>query len=227
MSGLKRGRENEADASGGLLRRALAGDAGAFDELFGRDRAAVHRAVARRMGPSLKGRLDPSDVVQETHVEAFRRLEDFAGRRPMPFRTWLICTALQQVARLRQHATARRRDLGRERPLGRSPASATSSTAGAPAAAELAIPAAGPTPSRHAEARDAAARLHAVLGALPGPDRTILAMRTFEGLSYEEAAARLGIEPAAARKRYGRALLRLRASLIAEGLTESTLWINT
>jgi RNA polymerase sigma factor (sigma-70 family) len=75
---------------------------------------------------------------------------------------------------------------------------------------------------RHRSAsRDEASRLHAVLGRLPDRDRAILGMRTFEGLSYEEAACRLGIEPAAARKRYGRALLRLRASLLAEGQTES------
>ena len=48
-------------------------------------------------------------------------------------------------------------------------------------------------------------------------------MRAFEGLTYEQAGARLGIDPAAARKRYGRALLRLRTLLFAEGLPESHL----
>jgi RNA polymerase sigma-70 factor (ECF subfamily) len=88
------------------------------------------------------------------------------------------------------------------------------------------LAAGGPTPSRQAATREVAGRLHAVLDRLPEPDRTILAMRTLEGLSYEEVAARLAIEPAAARQRYGRALLRLRASLLAEGLTESTLWTD-
>jgi RNA polymerase sigma-70 factor, ECF subfamily len=214
---------DDPDESGGLLRRALDGDASACDELFGRHRAALHRVVARRLGPSLRGRLDPSDVVQEAHVEALERLEEFAGRRPMPFRSWLIRTALQRVAKLRRHATAARRDLGRERPLAM-PGAADGSSSPGWDARSIAVPADGPTPSQQAATRDAAARLHAVLHRLPEPDRAILAMRTFEGLSYDEAAARLEIEPAAARKRYGRALLRLRASLIAEGLTESTLW---
>ena len=78
--------------------------------------------------------------------------------------------------------------------------------------------------ARHrAATRDEADRLHVVLDQLTGPDRAILGMRTCEGLSYEEAATRLGIEPAAARRRYGRALLRLRASLLAGGQTESNL----
>jgi DNA-directed RNA polymerase specialized sigma24 family protein len=48
-------------------------------------------------------------------------------------------------------------------------------------------------------------------------------MRNYEGLSYEEAAYILEITPAAARKRHGRALLRLHALLTASGLTESQL----
>jgi len=51
-------------------------------------------------------------------------------------------------------------------------------------------------------------------------DREILMMRSFEGLSYDEAACILEIEPAAARKRYGRALLRLRKLLDDRGLLE-------
>jgi RNA polymerase sigma-70 factor (ECF subfamily) len=210
-----------SDESGGLLRRALDGDAAAFDDLFGRHRPALRRAVARRLGPALRHRLDPSDVVQEAQVEALRRLDEFAGRRPMPFRSWLLRTALQRVGKLRRHASAARRDQARERPLEAPDDSAARSHAQPPRAA------AGPTPRPPAAARDAASRLHAMLARLPEPDRAILAMRTFEGLSYEEAAARLGIEPAAARKRYGRALLRLRTAMLAEGLTESNLWTDT
>ena len=51
-------------------------------------------------------------------------------------------------------------------------------------------------------------------------DREILMMRSFEGRSYDEIACILEIEPAAARKRYGRALLRLRKTLNDRGLFE-------
>jgi RNA polymerase sigma-70 factor (ECF subfamily) len=205
----------------GLLPRARAGDPRAFDELFGRHRAALHRAVARRLGPSLRARIDPSDVVQDAHVEALERLDEFAGRRPMPFRVWLLRTALQRVGKLRRYVSAARRDAGRELPMtNHRDFHSTSSPVGRLAAA-------GPTPSQQAAAREVANHLHSVLQRLPEPDRLILGMRAFEGLSYEEAGARLGIEPAAARKRYGRALLRLRALLLDEGLTESHLWTDT
>ncbi len=207
---------DESEETGDLLRRAREGDSLAFDELFGRHRADLYRVVARRLGRSSSARIDPSDVVQEAQVEALERLEEYSDRRPMPFRLWLFRTAIQRIGKLRRHASAARRDLGRERPLSIARGSASASSAGR-------IEALGPSPSQQAASRDLSSRLHALLERLPELDRAILTMRTFEGLSYEEAGSRLEIEPAAARKRYGRALLRLRALLLAEGLTESHL----
>jgi RNA polymerase sigma-70 factor (ECF subfamily) len=207
------------DETGYLLRRAGDGDPHAFDELFGRHRAALHRAIARRLGGRLRARVDPSDVVQDVQIDALGRLTDYLGRRPMPFRLWLFRSAIERVSKLRRHAVAARRDIGRERPL-----SLLDSSSPSPARP---IRSAGLTPSQQAAARDAASRLHAALGRLAEPDRALLNMRAFEGLSYEEAGSRLGIDQAAARKRYGRALLRLRTLLLAEGLTESHLWTST
>ena len=45
-------------------------------------------------------------------------------------------------------------------------------------------------------------------------------MRHAEELSYEEIACLLEIAPAAARKRYGRALIRLQKALTDHGLLE-------
>jgi RNA polymerase sigma-70 factor (ECF subfamily) len=207
----------EADESGDLLNRIQAGDPDAFDELFARHRADVHQAVSRRLAPSLRSRFDPSDVVQEAQLDAALRLPDFIERRPMPFRLWILRTAIQRLFKLRRHATAARRDIARERPLREAEGSW-------PRPAQLDIlPTANSTPSQQAAARDTANRLQAALERLPELDRAILRLRTLEGLSYDDAGLRLKIEPAAARKRYGRALLRLRVLLLAEGLTESHL----
>jgi RNA polymerase sigma-70 factor, ECF subfamily len=208
-------RSSEADETEGLLLRIQGGDKGAFDELFARHRAEVHEAVATRLGPSLRARLDPSDVVRETQLDAVKRLAEFIKRRPMPFRLWLLRTAIQRLMKLRRQASAARRDIGRERPL---PALNNSSSERTPA-----IAVSGLSPSQQAVAADSASRLQAVLERLAEVDREILRMRAFEGLSYEEAATKLAIEPATARKRYGRALLRLRVLLLADGLTESRL----
>ncbi len=208
----------EADETQELLVRIQGGDPHALDELFARHRAEVHRAVARRIEPSLRARVDPSDVVQEAQLDAALRLSDFIERRPMPFRIWILRTAAQRLLKLRRKATAARRDAGRDRPL-EDPLGSSRGEA----AAGAVIQARTLSPSQQAAARDTARRLHAALERLSAPDRTILGLRALEGLSYENVGARLEIEPATARKRYGRALLRLRVLLLADGLTESHL----
>ena len=207
----------EADETQELLLRIQGGDPQAFDELFARHRAEVHRVVSRRLEPSLRSRMDPSDVVQEAQLEAVARLTDFIERRPMPFRLWILRTAVQRLLKLTRQARAARRDVGRERPL------PESSGLSQEQPRRESMRATAATPSQQAAARDTAARLHAALERLGEPDRLILELRALAGLSYEEAGARLEIEPAAARKRYGRALLRLRVLLLADGLTESHL----
>ncbi len=56
-------------------------------------------------------------------------------------------------------------------------------------------------------------RRPAALDRLDPIDREVLALRHFEELSNHEAAAALGIQPAAASKRYVRALERLKDAL--------------
>src|SRR4029079_11979056 len=66
-----------------LLDRIQAGDAAAFDRLFERHRTTLRGFLDNRIDDRLRARLDPSDVVQETHMEAYRRLDDYLARRPM------------------------------------------------------------------------------------------------------------------------------------------------
>ncbi len=53
-----------------LLEQVEAGDQRAFDALFARHRPYIRRVVGLRLDPRLRPRVDPSDVVQETHLEA-------------------------------------------------------------------------------------------------------------------------------------------------------------
>src|SRR5262245_55586545 len=101
-----------------LLERIQAGEREAFEELFARHRPRLRHLVERRLEAPLRARLDPSDVVQEAHLEAFRRLPDFLERRPMPLRLWLRKTLQERLRMIeRQHQEASRRAVGRELPL--------------------------------------------------------------------------------------------------------------
>jgi RNA polymerase sigma-70 factor (ECF subfamily) len=163
------------------------------------------------MDRRLRARVDPSDVVQEAQLEAFRRLPDFLERRPMSFRLWLRKTAQERLIKLRRlHLGAARRDARREAP--------------SPDASALFLArqllANGPTPSQDAAGRERARRIREAVERLAEGDREILVLRNLEELSNEESAEVLGVKPAAASQRYGRALLRLRKALAVDGLSE-------
>jgi RNA polymerase sigma-70 factor (ECF subfamily) len=195
-----------------LLEQVRAGDRLAFEQLFTRHRPFLLRVIELRLDPRLRARVDPSDVVQETQLEAFRRLEDYLERQPMPFLLWLRKTACERLLMAqRQHVGAARRAVGREVPL--------------PDASSLQLVqpllAGGSTPSQRLDREELADRVRQAVARLSETDREVLLLRNLEMLSNQEAAQVLQIDPAAASQRYGRALLRLRKLLVASGLMES------
>lgn len=197
-----------------LLQRAAAGDTEAFEELFARHQPFVRQLVELRLDPRLRARVDPSDVVQEAHLEAFRRLEAFLEKRPMPFRLWLRQIACDQSLKARRrHLGTARRSLAREAAL--------------PDQSSLVFAerllARTASPSQSLQRREVQRRLRAAIAKLSEADYELILMRHFEGLSNQEAAAVLGTDPATASKRHGRAMLRLHTILFEEGMTESQL----
>src|SRR5436190_5237875 len=123
----------DSEATCRLLERIEKGDRVAFEELFARHRQLLRRLVEIRLDTRLRTRVDPSDVVQDAHLEAFRRLPDFLERKPMPFRLWLQKTAHERMRMVeRQHLEASRRAVSRERAPGQ--------TASGVLAPELAAP---------------------------------------------------------------------------------------
>ncbi len=202
----------DSDETDRLLQQARAGDRRAFEQLFALYRPYVRQVIALRLDSRLRGRVDPSDVVQETQMEAFRRLGDFLRRQLMPFRVWLRKTAFECLLKLReQHVDAAKRSRRREVPL----------PEGSSLLLAQQLLRAGSTPSQQLSRREMARQVNQALAQLPEADREVLLMRNYEGLSYEEVSATLEIAPAAARKRYGRALLRLQKLLTERGLLES------
>jgi RNA polymerase sigma-70 factor, ECF subfamily len=191
-----------------LLERAEQGDAGAVDALLMRHRPDVLGFVRLHLDSRLQARVDPSDVVQEAQLEMARRMNDFLRRRPMPFRLWARKTAYERMLNMRRDHLRARRSVNREDDLPDH------------SSMLLASPflAAGLSPSKAAAARETAERVREAVAGLAEADREILLMRHAEDLPYEEIACLLGVEPAAARKRYGRALIRLQKVLTDHGL---------
>jgi RNA polymerase sigma-70 factor (ECF subfamily) len=193
-----------------LLERIRRGDRQALGQLLSRVRPDLCDFVDNHLDARLRARLDPSDIVQDVHLEVVRRIDDFLRRRPMPFHLWLRKTAYERLLNLRRDHQRARRSVEREVPM--------------PERSSLLMVRPllhGPsTPSNQAEAREIAERIRKAVAELLERDREILTMRHTEELSYEEIGCLLEIKPAAARQRYGRALIRLQSVLSAHGLLE-------
>jgi RNA polymerase sigma-70 factor (ECF subfamily) len=192
-----------------LLGRARAGDGQAVNELFQLYRKPLRRMVELRLDDRLRGRVDPSDVIQEAQLEVFTRLKDYLAAPKMPFYLWLRLEVGKHLMLVhRRHVKAQMRDVRREMPLEMVMTPQASSLALAEALIDS-----RPTPGDAALRQERCQRIRAALEGLDPIDREVLTLRHFEMLGREEMGQILGISPAAAAKRYVRALERMRTAL--------------
>ena len=71
----------ESEELAQLLARAANGDETAVNELFSRYRKRLKQMVRLRLNRLLQGRVDDSDILQETYLEAAKRLPDYLANR--------------------------------------------------------------------------------------------------------------------------------------------------
>jgi RNA polymerase sigma-70 factor (ECF subfamily) len=192
-----------------LLERVAAGDQEAWGILLTRHRERLRAMVLLRLDRRLQGRIDPSDVIQEASLAASLQLPNYLRNPPMPFFLWLRLITGQKLMQFhRHHLGTRARDAGREVALYRGSLPEASSTA-------LAAQLLGhePRPSEAAVRAERILRMQEALNTMDPLDREVLALRHFEQLSNAETATVLEIRPAAASKRYVRALQKLKEIL--------------
>jgi RNA polymerase sigma-70 factor (ECF subfamily) len=198
--------ETNADT---LLQKAKEGDQAALGALFALYREQLRRMVRLRLDQRLYGRLDPSDVLQEAYLDVARRFPEYTAAPTVSFYLWLRALTGQRLIDLhRQHLGAQMRDVGREVSLYRGALPQASSVA---LAHQLLAGLTSPTQA--ALRAEMQIQLQEALNNLDPLDREVVVLRHFEELNNTETAEVLGIEPAAASKRYIRALRRLKAIL--------------
>jgi RNA polymerase sigma-70 factor (ECF subfamily) len=195
-----------------LLERVCSGNEEALERLFQHYRNYLHQVVTMRLDPRMSHRIDASDIIQEAQIVATKRLPDYLRCRPVSFRVWLHQIAHDQLLMAyRKHVQAERRTVDREIPL--------SQQSSIQLARQLMDK--GPTPSQQAVRDEQVKCIRRALGRLSDDDRNIILMRNCEQLSFNDIGYVLDIEPVTARKRYGRALIRLSKFTREMGLTES------
>jgi RNA polymerase sigma-70 factor (ECF subfamily) len=191
---------------GELLDRALQGDREALGRLLEAQREALHRLAERQLEGRIAVRVDASDIIQQTFLEAYRGFPQFAGRDARELAAWLQSILNHKVAgAIRNHALLQKRDVGRERSMD------DSQGGGQPLKNQL--DAEVSSPSQKAIRGEEAERLSQALASLPYNQREAVRLRHLEGWVLADIAFCLGRTPAATAGLIKRGMKALRRKL--------------
>jgi RNA polymerase sigma-70 factor (ECF subfamily) len=185
-----------------LLQQARAGDAGALGRLLELYRAYLRLLARTVMGGGVRLRLDPSDLVQETFLEAHRDFAQFVGRSERELLGWLRQILVRNLADQAKHQQAKGRDYRRQESLDALLHRPSPSV-------EQALAAGATTPGALAVRQEQTRLLGAALAELPADYRQVLLLRHMERLKFADIAQRMDRSPGAVRMLWTRALEKL------------------
>lgn len=192
-----------------LTDRIAKGDREALGELFALYRPRLWRMVTFRLHPSLHGRIDADDVLQDAWLRAVDRIDHFYEVKGDSSFLWFRSIVIQTLLDLhRFHLGTQKRSAVREMSISTGWAENSTSSCMAFQLSDSAR-----SPSSNASQVELSKQLDAVLSGMNEIDREVLALRHFEAMSNSEVAKLLGMTEQAASVRYVRALGRLKQIL--------------
>jgi RNA polymerase sigma-70 factor (ECF subfamily) len=162
-------------------------------------------AVAQHALPAdLRGKVGPSDLVQDTLLKAHHEFHRFEGESEPQLLAWLRVILLNNVANCARHFATDKRSIGREIALAKG--DSQEGLASEPHAPE-------PSPSEVFLAQERDEALEHALAKLPDHYRQVVQWHNQENLSFEDIGRRTGQSADAVRKIWVRALRQLRQLL--------------
>ena len=171
------------------IRAARDGDRYALAELYDRHQGRLLGFVRSRIDPALARRVAPEDLVQETLLEATRKIAEFDPVAGPAFYRWLV-----EIARFKLREAARAQQAGKraaERPM------------------EESVRAVQTSPSGRAMRGERALQLHEALATLPERQAEAVRLRYLEGRSVAETAEILESTEAAVKSLVSRGMQEL------------------
>jgi RNA polymerase sigma-70 factor (ECF subfamily) len=172
-------------------------------------RAYLHLLATLQIDRRLRAKVEASDIVQQTMVQAIGGWDQFRGQMDAERAAWLRKILAHQLANAFRDLKRQKRDVRRERSIEGSLEQSASRLQSWLAADQT-------SPSQGAIASEQAVQLANALAELPEAQWRAVTLHHFEGLTLEQVAEHLGRSPAAVAGLIKRALATLRKHFQAE-----------
>jgi RNA polymerase sigma-70 factor (ECF subfamily) len=190
-----------------LLALARGGDSRKREELFQACREYLNQLARGQLEQWMQGKVDASDIVQQTLLEAYRDFEKFQGDSAGEWAAWLRCILERNAADfIRHYRGTAKRNTRREIPLPQPGDGSSILTPGEP-------PALDATPSQEFLHRDEEQRMVQALRKLSVDHRQVIELRNLQRLPFDEVAEKMHRSRPAAQMLWKRAIEKLQEIL--------------
>ena len=190
-----------------LIAEAKTGDAAPLGRLLELYRNYLRLLARVDLDRRLRGKMDPSDVVQEALLDAHRYFPAFRGDAEPQFLVWLRAILAGAMAnQARRYLGTRARDVRLEREI-------AADIDRSSAMLDRGLAAVQSSPSEQAARHEQGVVLADALAGLPDDYRDVIVLRNIEGLTFPDVARRMGRSLDSVEKLWLRALVRLRQRL--------------
>ncbi len=187
-----------------LLHQARSGNSDQLGRLLEMYRHYLRLLARVEIGRNLQAKLDASDLVQDTLLEAHRNFPKFRGAGETQFVCWLRQIMAASLANLlRRYLGTQGRDVRLERDLAVHLDQSSRLL-------DRGLVAPISSPSQQASRREQVVLLADALALLPEDYREVIVLRHLEGLSFAEVGQRMGRSLDSVEKLWVRGLARLR-----------------
>lgn len=178
----------------------------AAGEWIERFRGYLTLLARMNLAERLRSKVDASDIVQDTMLQAYRGFGDFRGQNDGQMAAWLRTILANNLAHARRDYGRNKRDVNRERSI-------HVELDNSSARLEAWLAADQSSPSEGAARHENVLRVCAALEKLPEAQREAVRLHYLHGLKLSEVGERLGRSPAAAAGLLKRGLTKLRDEL--------------
>jgi len=190
-----------------IIAEARAGDVASLGVLLQRYRNYLQLLVSAQLRTSVGRRVGESDVVQEAMLAAHRDFADFRGETAGEFAGWLRTILARTLLReIDRHVKAEKRNVRREVSLDTLNKNLSSSCV---QVASL-VAAKQDSPSEIVSNEEQTAKIADLIALLPKDYQTVVMLRNFGGMRFEDVATEMGRSSQAVRLLWLRAIKRLR-----------------